>query len=239
MALALLIALVLVLPDILPKVNVGYTGDYILNENLIEQVKEKTPNYVEYNKLPVNLIVAVTSTEDKRFFQHDGYDILAISRAFVNDIKAKKLKEGGSTITQQLVKNMFLSREKTLNRKLKELVLATKIEKLYSKMEILEIYLNVIYYGDGKYGVGDASINYFEKEIWNLDFEECATIAGIPQSSNRYNPKKYPEKAEIRKQLVLKRIEKNINEPRLFNKFMKIAKIYPKMKIVKKANILH
>ncbi|WP_425447567.1 transglycosylase domain-containing protein [Dethiothermospora halolimnae] len=177
---------------------------YSINDNLIEELSQDIDGYTEIENMPKDLINAVVAIEDKRFFSHSGFDLVGIGRAFVNNIKAGEIKEGGSTISQQLAKNLFLSNEKTLNRKAKELILSIKLEEKYTKEEILEMYLNVIYLGDGAYGVQDASKKYFNKDVSQLTTEECAMLAGLPQAPSLYNPKKYINRAKKRQKMVIK-----------------------------------
>jgi penicillin-binding protein 1A/penicillin-binding protein 2A len=133
--------------------------------------------------------------------------MVGIGRALVSNIKSGSLKEGGSTITQQLAKNLFLSRDKKISRKLEELILAIKLEGMYTKDEILEMYLNIIYYGSGAYGIGNASQVYFEKDVSELSLEECALLAGIPKAPSLYNPKADSEKAKKRQDTILNLME--------------------------------
>jgi membrane peptidoglycan carboxypeptidase len=177
--------------------------NYSMNEDLIEQISSKIPNYTKLDELPEDLKNAVVAVEDRRFYKHHGFDIKAIGRAFITNIKERQVKQGGSTITQQLAKNLFLSNERKFNRKLKELVLAVELENKYTKDEILEMYLNVIYYGSGAYGIQNASLTYFDKNVWNLSLEECAMLAGLPQAPSAYNPKKYFRRAKKRQETVL------------------------------------
>lgn len=154
---------------------------------------ENLPEYVK------NAFVAV---EDKRFFTHKGVDLRALARAAVSDIKSRSLKEGGSTISQQLVKNTHLSGEKTVMRKLKELKLALELEKKYSKTEILSFYLNGIYFGNGAYGIGKAAERYFSKKAEDLTLNEAASLAATVKAPSTYNPEAAGNAA--RKNLVLK-----------------------------------
>ena len=154
---------------------------------------EKLPNYV------VNAFVAV---EDKRFFNHKGVDFIGVIRAFKNNLFSRSIKEGGSTITQQLIKNTHLSSEKTLTRKINEMRLALKIEKQFSKKEILTFYLNSIYFGEGAYGIERASLNYFGKHANELSLVEACALASTVKAPSLYNPRK--EKCQERKNLILK-----------------------------------
>jgi penicillin-binding protein 1A len=140
-------------------------------------VEKRVP--VDLEEIPPYLRQAVVATEDRRFYEHAGLDWRGISRAILKDIRAGRFKEGGSTITQQLAKVLFLNPEKTIQRKLKEAILALQIEKRYRKDEILSLYLNQIYLGSGAYGVEAAANRYFDKHVWELDLAECALIAGL------------------------------------------------------------
>lgn len=160
--------------------------------------------YVNFTDIPDNLINAFISIEDKRFYKHKGVDYLRILGATKNNILSMSLKEGASTISQQLVKNSFLSSEKTFKRKFAEIKLAKELEKKYDKSEILEMYLNSIYFGGGNYGIGDASKYYFDKSVKDLTLNECAYLAAIVKSPSKYSPKLNPNFAFSRKNLVLK-----------------------------------
>ncbi|MGB9793313.1 MAG: transglycosylase domain-containing protein, partial [Thermacetogeniaceae bacterium] len=157
--------------------------------------KPATTVYAEENRTPVSLTElppyvpdAFVAVEDARFYQHHGVDIEAIGRAVLANIRGGIGSEGGSTITQQLVKNAFLNPEKTLKRKIQEAILALEVERHYSKDQILEFYLNRIYFGNGAYGIQTASQLYFGKDAKNLTLAESALLAGIVRSPNNYNP---------------------------------------------------
>ncbi len=159
---------------------------------------------VSLKEVPAALIDALLLTEDRRFYSHIGIDPAGIARAIVKDIMTGRFVEGGSTITQQLAKTLFLTREKTLIRKLKEAVLALQIERRYTKDEILEMYLNQIYLGSGTYGVAAAAERYFGKPVSELTLPECAMIAGLPKAPSALSPLAHPQKAVSRRNLVLK-----------------------------------
>ncbi len=163
-----------------------------------------TDGFTVENEPPKNLRNAFVAIEDKRFYSHRGVDYKSMARAVINNLKSGKIKEGASTITQQLIKNVYLSGEKTLNRKLKEIKLAGQLEKTYSKDEILNLYLNKIYYGEGSYGVVAAAKRYFDKEPENLSLSECATLAAIVKAPSTYSPYKNYELCKGRRNLVLK-----------------------------------
>ncbi|NPA32491.1 MAG: PBP1A family penicillin-binding protein [Aquificae bacterium] len=162
--------------------------------------------YVSIDKIPKHVIDAFIAVEDRNFWHHFGVDPLAIARAAWANYRAGRIVQGGSTITQQLAKNLFLTPERTLKRKLKEALLAIKIERHFDKEKILELYLNQIYLGSGTYGVEAASQKYFGKHVWELSLEEAALLAGLPKAPARYNPFYRPEKALERRNYVLKRM---------------------------------
>ncbi len=164
---------------------------------------------VPYDKIPRLLILAFVSAEDQNFFYHLGIDPEAISRAFIKNVKVMGFKEGGSTITMQLARTFFLSREKKLIRKIKEVLLAIfELEWNLSKEEILWLYLNQIYLGHGAYGVQQASHIYFGKDVWELDVSQMAILAGLPKAPGRDSPASHPERARKRQRYVLSRMAK-------------------------------
>jgi penicillin-binding protein 1A len=158
------------------------------------------------SEFPDQLINAFLAIEDARFYQHNGIDLQGISRAFWANLRAKQITQGGSTITQQLAKTLFLSPERTVRRKIKEMILALDIEKRFTKDEILELYLNQIYFGEGSYGVEAAAETYFDKHVNELNIAEMAMLAGLPKAPNRFDPFKYPDKAWTRRSVVLARM---------------------------------
>ena len=162
--------------------------------------------YVPLEDIPDIVIKAFISAEDRNFYKHSGIDPGAILRALITNIKAGRIVQGGSTITQQLAKNLFLTRERTLRRKIKEALLAIKIEKTFSKDKILELYLNQIYLGQGAYGVEAASRIYFGKSVRELSLEEAALLAGLPKAPSKFNPFVSPELAKKRRNYVLRRM---------------------------------
>ncbi|MCD2346386.1 transglycosylase domain-containing protein [Clostridium guangxiense] len=176
---------------------------YVMNDNLINQISARVPNYTTIDNMPNNLKNAVVAVEDRRFYEHDGFDFISIGRALYMDIREGKFKEGGSTISQQLAKNLFLSNDKTIKRKFKEIFFTIELESRYTKKQILEMYLNVIYYGSNTYGIENASKKYFNKDLKKLSLAECAMLAGIPQSPNNYNPEKHIDVAKKRQKMVL------------------------------------
>jgi penicillin-binding protein 2D len=162
--------------------------------------------WVPISRIPVFLQNALVAIEDARFYEHKGIDIRGIARALVKDVVKGKMAEGGSTITQQLIKNKFFSGEKTLQRKVKESLLAIEYERKYTKKQILEMYFNEVYFGNGAWGITQASRLYFDKNPEELTENECALLAGVPKAPNRYNPLGEPVKIRDRRNLVLQRM---------------------------------
>jgi len=183
------------------------TKIYADDDVLIGEIKVEKGIFIPLENIPEHVINAVIAVEDSRFWKHKGIDYLAIARAFIKDILYVELKEGGSTITQQLAKVMFLSPEKTMKRKLREAALAIKIEKNLDKKEILELYLNKVYFGHGAYGVEMASRIYFGKSVKVLTLCEAALIAGLIKAPLLYSPYNNLSKAKERQNIVLSRME--------------------------------
>ena len=168
--------------------------------------------FVPYEEIPKNVIYSFLSAEDKNFFKHPGVDLKGVTRAIVNNFKnylESRRLEGASTITQQVAKNFLLSNEVTFTRKIKEAILAYRIERALSKERIMELYLNQIYLGQGAYGIAAASLEYFDKPINKLEYEEAALLAALPKAPSRYNPFKFKEIAKKRRNMVLKNLYKN------------------------------
>lgn len=166
-------------------------------------------SYTPYEELGYNTINAFVSIEDKRFFRHKGIDLKRVIKASLKNLVTFSFKEGASTISQQLVKNTLLTNEKTLLRKIKEINLAMRLEKAYSKKEILAMYLSAIYFGDGTYGIKNAAYHYFGKTPNELSVEEAATLAGMIKAPNTYSPIGNPEKTTTRRNVVLKTMTDN------------------------------
>ena len=158
---------------------------------------------VPLEKIPPQLIQAVIDMEDRRFWKHWGVSLRDIARALWIDLKAMKKVQGASTLTQQLARNLFLTLEQTLSRKMREMLVAVRIEKTYSKEEILEMYLNQQYLGHGAYGVQSAAQLYFSKNVEDLNLAECALITGMLKAPHHYSPIDHPERAQYRRNLVL------------------------------------
>lgn len=164
--------------------------------------------FTKYEELPDIYIDAVVAVEDKRFWKHNGVDGLSICRALWNDLRTFSLVEGGSTITQQLMKNEYFTQDKKLERKFAEAIAALNFEKEYNKKEIFELYVNTIYFGSGYYGIYDAAQGYFGKEPLELSNYEAVMLAGLPNAPSVYSPKENPELAKKRMKQVLDRMKK-------------------------------
>lgn len=190
----------------------GYNmfADALESKNLSEAVEEirTQENFTPINELPQTYLDAIIAVEDHRFDQHCGVDLISIARAAWNNILAHGLVEGGSTITQQLAKNMFFTQEKSFIRKAAEVFMAVKLEMEYSKDEILELYVNTIYFGSGYYNVKDACGGYFDKEPKDMTEYECTLLAGIPNAPSVYSLDVNPDLAEQRQRYVVEQMVK-------------------------------
>ncbi|MCX8094074.1 MAG: PBP1A family penicillin-binding protein [Candidatus Goldbacteria bacterium] len=182
------------------------TSIYDDKGELISQLYTEQRTLVKISDIPITLQNAIIAKEDPNFYKHSGFDIRGILRATINNLMHKKVVEGGSTITQQLARNLFLTREKTLSRKIKEIILSLQIEKYYTKQEILELYCNQIYFGHGAYGVEAAARTYFGKNVTELTLPECALLAALPQAPSQIDPYKNPEIALEKRNIVLDRM---------------------------------
>jgi len=163
--------------------------------------------WVPIERIPLFLRKALVAVEDSRFYEHNGIDVRGIARALVKDVVKGRMAEGGSTITQQLIKNKLLTGEKTFDRKIKEASLAMEFEKRYSKDQILEMYFNTINFGNGAWGIAQAARLYFDKNPEELTDAECSLLAGVPKAPTRYNPLGKPADVNARRSVVLKRME--------------------------------
>ena len=164
---------------------------YSGNGDLVADFSKEKRIFVPYSSIPKNVINSFLSAEDKNFFSHPGVDAKGVLRAIINNIKnimTSKRLEGASTITQQVAKNFLLTNEVSLNRKIKEAILAFRIERALSKERILELYLNQIYLGSGAYGVAAARLEYFDKSIKEIDYAQAALLAALPKTTQKYNP---------------------------------------------------
>ena len=179
---------------------------YSQDGSLISEYGEKRRTPVSIDDVPVTLIKAFLAAEDDRFYEHPGVDWQGILRAVVNLVKTGEKTQGGSTITMQVARNFFLSREKSYLRKLNEIFLSFKIESELSKDEILELYLNKIYLGQRAYGVAAAAQVYYGSDITELSLAQAALIAGLPKAPSTTNPVSAPERARNRRNYVLRRM---------------------------------
>ena len=182
-----------------------------LDQKSVEEMAyeiESIENYTTIDQLPETYIDAVLAVEDKRFYSHPGIDPIAIGRAFVNDIRAGAEVEGGSTITQQLAKNQYFTQDKKIVRKIAEMFMAFKIESVLDKDKIFELYVNSIFFGNGYYCVYDAAQGYFGKVPYDMNFDECTILAGVPNAPTNYNPVASPELARQRQAQVIEKMER-------------------------------
>ena len=189
--------------DFRPKLT---TQIYDRNGELIANIFDENRIYVKYEDIPPRVIEALVAIEDTSFFEHSGVNPEAITRAIVKDIKAGKLVEGASTLTQQLVKNMVLTREKKLTRKVKEMIISMKLENELSKEQILERYLNHVYLGHGYHGIKTAAKGYFRKELDELTLKEIAILVGLPKAPSTYDPTRHLDLSLSRANNVIARM---------------------------------
>ena len=185
---------------------------YSGNGNLVADFSQEKRIFIPYSAIPKNVINAFLSAEDKNFFSHPGVDARGVLRATINNVKnifTSKRLEGASTITQQVAKNFLLTNEVSINRKIKEAILAFRIERALNKERILELYLNQIYLGSGAYGIAAASLEYFDKSIKELNYAEAAVLAALPKAPSKYNPYQNKDLAKFRRNLVLQNLYQN------------------------------
>ena len=198
------------------KDNKSETNEKVNNTNLDNKIKKlksiketvddkkiNKEHYVQLDDIPRSFCQAIVAVEDSRFYKHSGFDLEGIARAAIVNIDAGQIEEGGSTITQQLVKNLFLSPKQSFTRKIEELMLSMDMEKEFSKDEILELYLNTIYFGSSYYGIYDASKGYFDNEPKDLTLAESAMLAGLPNAPSLYSPYVDFMKAKKRQLVVI------------------------------------
>ncbi|RMF87813.1 MAG: hypothetical protein D6736_12005, partial [Nitrospinota bacterium] len=185
------------------------TKVYTDNDELLAEFYVEKRILVPLSRIPPILQQATIAVEDARFYEHSGLDFRGILRAALSNLQAGEIVQGGSTITQQLTKTLLLSPRRTLERKIREAILALRIEQTLSKEEILELYLNQIYYGHGAYGVEAAANTYFGKHVWELTLPEAAMLAGLPRAPARYSPYLAPKRALQRRRHVLRRMVEN------------------------------
>src|SRR6266849_5875752 len=202
-----------ILPRSLPSVTALESFDpsegskvYDDNDEQITELHIERRIFVPLAQIPRALRGAIIATEDARFYSHRGVDPAGIARAIYQNFRHGRIVEGGSTITQQLAKVLFLTPDKSLERKLKEAVLALTLERRYSKDRILELYLNQIYFGQGAFGVEAAARTFFGKSVGELTLSECTLLAGLPKAPSTYSPFEHPEAAKRRRATVLARM---------------------------------
>lgn len=190
-------------------------GDYneklIINnksmEDRVTMIRENK-NYVKIQNIDKKFLKSMIAIEDHRFYNHGALDFISIARATLNNIKARRVVEGGSTITQQLAKNLYLSNERSFKRKFKESLFAIQLERQYTKDEILELYVNSISFGDGYVGIGEAAKGYFGKDASNLSFNEATLLAGLPQAPSLYALSRNNGLAKKRQKQVINALER-------------------------------
>lgn len=209
----LLIIFVLILVAIIILGTIGFVtySKALEEEPLLARTAKVTDDehYVPFNDLPKDYINAVISVEDRRYYDHGPVDFIGIARALWTNFRTGELREGGSTITQQVAKNLVFSQEETLTRKLGELFAAFDIEKNFSKDEIFALYVNSAYFGDGYYGIYDASMGYYGKEPKDLNLDEASMLAGVPNAPSVYAPTVNPDLANERQAHVLNTMVEN------------------------------
>lgn len=203
-----LIILLLIVGSFLFLIGYSYYNSALKEKKLSNRVAEITSkeHYTSYEQLPKNYINAVIAVEDHRYYEHGPIDPIGILRAIFINVKNKELQEGGSTITQQVSKNIIFSQEETLKRKLGELFGAYELEKNYNKDEIIALYVNSSYFGDGYYCIYDASLGYYGKTPNDLTLSEAAMLAGIPNAPSVYSPTVNPDLAKKRQKHVLNKM---------------------------------
>lgn len=203
-----LLIIILVVSSVLFIIGFSYYSKALKEKPLISRVEEvtKDEHFVSFEELPKNYINAVIATEDHRYYDHGAVDLIAICRAVWVNIKSGELQEGGSTITQQVAKNLVFTQAETMERKLGEFFAAFDLEKNYSKNEIFALYVNSSYFGDGYYGIYDASMGYYKKEPKDLNLDEASMLAGVPNAPSVYAPTVNPELAKKRQMHVLNKM---------------------------------
>ncbi len=186
----------------------SYYSNTLKEKSLISRVEAVTnqEHYISFDQLPKDYINAVIATEDHRYYEHGAIDPIGIARAFYTNIRDGEFDEGGSTITQQVAKNVVFNQDKTLIRKLGEIFAAYDLEKNYSKDDIFALYVNSSYFGDGYYGIYDASMGYYKKAPKDLTLSEASMLAGVPNAPSVYSPTVNPDLAKKRQKHVLNRM---------------------------------
>ena len=209
--LIILIILLIFTASFLFLIGYGYYSKTLSNKSLTECVETvtKKEHYTPFNQLSKNYINAVIAVEDHRYYDHGPIDFIGIARALYTNIRDKNFDEGGSTITQQVAKNVIFNQDKTLVRKLGEVLGAYDLEKNYSKDEIFALYVNSSYFGDGYYGIYDASMGYYKKAPIDLNLDEASMLAGVPNAPSLYAPTVNMDLAKKRQRHVLNKMVEN------------------------------
>ena len=204
-----LLILIIVLISILFIIGYSTYASALKQKPLVDRVTEVTSkeNFVKFGEMSDLYRNAVVAVEDHRFYDHGPVDFIAICRAFYINLKTKELQEGGSTITQQVAKNIVFSQEKSWTRKLGEIFAAYDLEKNYTKNQIFEIYVNTAYFGDGFYGIYDASHGYYDKDPKDLNLDESSMLAGVPNAPSLYSPNVNLTLAKKRQAHVIKKMQ--------------------------------
>ena len=206
--LLLLFLLLIVIISIFFIIGFSYYSNALKEKPLISRVEEitKQKNFIDFQDLPDNYINAVIAVEDHRYYEHGAIDLIGIARAFYTNIRDGEFDEGGSTITQQVAKNVVFNQDKNIVRKIGEIFAAYDLEKNYSKDEIFTLYVNSSYFGEGYYCIYDASMGYYNKNPKDLTLAEASMLAGIPNAPSVYSPSVNPDLAKKRQKHVLKKM---------------------------------
>ena len=203
-----IILIIIIICSIILLIGKNYYNKALKEKPLITKIDEVTgkENFVKFEDMSADYRNAVISVEDHRFYDHGPVDFIAIGRAIFTNVKNKELQEGGSTITQQVAKNIIFSQDKSWVRKVAEIFAAYDLEKNYSKNEIFELYVNTAYFGDGYYGIYDASQGYYQKDPKDLSLDESSMLAGIPNAPSVYSPSVNPNLAKKRQYHVINKM---------------------------------
>ena len=206
--LIILIIAILIIASFIFLIGYAYYSKALKEKPLISRVEDYTnrENYVTFDNLSENYINAVVAVEDHRYYEHGPIDFIAIARAFYTNIRDNEFDEGGSTITQQVAKNVIFNQDKNIIRKVGEIFGAYDLEKNYSKNEILALYVNSSYFGDGYYGIYEASMGYYKKDPKDLTLDEATMLAGVPNAPSVYAPTVNPDLAKKRQNHVLNKM---------------------------------
>ena len=206
--LLILLILIIVILSIFCIIGFSTYSAKLKEKPLVNRIEEITSDehFVKFSDMSADYRNAVIAVEDHRYYDHGPVDFIGIGRAIFNNIRYGELREGGSTITQQVAKNIFFSHEQTFTRKLGEIFAAFDLEKNYSKNEIFELYVNTAYFGDGHYGIYDASYGYYNKSPKDLNLDESSMLAGVPNAPSVYAPTVNPTLAKQRQQHVIKKM---------------------------------